>query len=218
MEGVQISEDALATQLFQHLTRAVRAIGRERLKRNYKTTFWLALDASPTNVAEEAALALLELVKPGPRCIGIEWWLGRLRHGQKLRMHFDRDMTLRKQTGQYVHPMFASALFLNEFRSSPMIVSDQIPSPDGKSRIPRKSLRRQVVEPRPNRYAVFSGNLRHGVIPDQPADRQPPAKDTTDSSQELRLSLLVNYWDRRPLPPLCFDYDGSIYPALRTTA
>ena len=30
----------------------------------------------------------------------------------------------------------------------------------------------------------------------------------------LRLTLLVNYWDRRPLPPVCRDYDGTIYAAL----
>jgi hypothetical protein len=27
----------------------------------------------------------------------------------------------------------------------------------------------------------------------------------------MRLTLLVNYWDRRPMPPICFDYDGAIY-------
>jgi hypothetical protein len=25
---------------------------------------------------------------------------------------------------------------------------------------------------------------------------------------------LVNYWDRRPMPPNCRDYDGSIYAAI----
>jgi hypothetical protein len=33
-------------------------------------------------------------------------------------------------------------------------------------------------------------------------------------SSELRLTLLINYWDRRPMPPNCRDYDGTIYPAI----
>ena len=30
-----------------------------------------------------------------------------------------------------------------------------------------------------------------------------------------RLTLLINYWDRRPLPPVCRDYDGTVYKALQ---
>src|SRR5437867_3549259 len=33
---------------------------------------------------------------------------------------------------------------------------------------------------------------------------------------ELRLTLLVNYWDRRPSAPNCRDYDGTIYPAIQS--
>lgn len=204
--GVAVFEEALPGSVFERLARAVRSIGRERIKRNYTTTFWMPVGIEPRNVAEEAALLLQDLAAPGPTCVGIEWWLGRLRYGQKLRLHFDRDMTLRKQTGQFVHPLRASALYLNDFPSSPTVILDQVPSPDGKSRIPARGATRNLIEPAPNRYSVFPGNLRHGVIPDVETDEE------TDG--ELRLSLLVNFWDHRPLPPLGFEYDGSIYPAL----
>ena len=208
--GVRLFEEALPGSRFERLARAVRSIGRRRIKRNYTTTFWYPREAEPTNVAEDCIVRLAQLAAPGPDWIGAEWWLGRLRYGERLRFHFDRDMTLRKQTGNFVHPLQASALYLNAFPSSPTVILDQVPSPDGKSRIPEKPTRRENIEPVPNRYMVFPGNLRHGVIPkgDSPDRSEPP-------SEELRLSFLVNFWGRRPLPPLCFDYDGSIYPELR---
>lgn len=214
--GVTVFEEALRGSLFERLARAVRSTGRRRLKRNYTTTFWLPLDAAPSNVAEEAALELMPLADPGSDCIGIEWWLGRLRPGQKLRFHFDRDMTLRKQTGQFVHPIRASALYLNDYPASPTVILDQVPSPDGQSRIPPRPRKRLKIEAVANRYTVFPGNLRHGVIPAEANDAGADAEEDESEPPELRLSLLVNYWSRRPLPPLCFDYDGTIYPSLKT--
>lgn len=204
--GVTFFEEALPGSLFERLARAIRAVGRERIKRNYTTTFWLPLGQKPTNVAEEAALALFGLAEPGSDCAGIEWWLGRLEPGQKLRYHFDRDMTLRRQTGEFVHPIRASVFYINSFPSSPTVILDQVAGPDGDTRIPEKPERRASIEAVANRYSIFPGSLRHGVMP--VSELAPPGED-------LRLSFLVNYWGRRPLPPLCFDYDGSIYPELR---
>ena len=65
--GVTFFEEALPGSLFERLARAIRAVGRERIKRNYTTTFWLPLGQKPTNVAEEAALALFGLAVPFSR-------------------------------------------------------------------------------------------------------------------------------------------------------
>jgi hypothetical protein len=212
---VGLFEEALPGSLFERLVRAVRSIGGERLKRNYTTTFWLPIGAEPSNVAEEAALALLPLAQPAPECIGMEWWLGRLGHGEKLRFHFDRDMTLRKKTGEFVHPLRASVLYLNSFPLSPTVILDQVPSPDGKSRIPQKPKFRKSLDAVSNRYVVFPGNHRHGVIPGSGRSESASAKEDGSAAFELRLTLLVNFWDRRPLPPICFDYDGTIYSRLK---
>lgn len=211
----RLFEEALAGELFDRLVCAVRATGDERIGRSYATNFWFPLDAKPTNVAEEAIVVLRRLVEPPPECIGIEWWLGRLGQGQRLRYHFDRDMTVRKQTGQLVHPLNASVLYLNTCPSSPTVILDQVPSPDGKSRIPEKSQFRNKFEAVPNHYVVFPGNRRHGVIPRSRSSKTSIDQDRASETSELRLTLLVNYWDRRPLPPICLDYDGSIYGCLR---
>lgn len=204
--GVSIIEEALSGSLFERLARGVRAVGDERIKKNYTTTFWFPREAAASNVAEESVEKLAGFVPDDVDWVGAEWWLGRLPRGKKLRFHFDRDMTVRKQTGRFVHPLIASALYLNAFPESPMVILDQVPSNDGKARVPAKPERRKVVVPAPNRYVTFPGNLRHGVMPRENAVPEP--------GDELRLSLLVNFWRKRPLPPLCFDYDGKIYPSL----
>lgn len=211
---IRLFEDALPASVFERLVRAVHEVGDERLKRTYATTFWFPIDAKPANVAEEAIHVLSAMVDPPPSCAGYEWWLGRMRRGQKLRYHFDRDLTLRNQSGELVHPLFASVLYLNAFPSSPTVVLDQVPSLDGESTIPERSSFRNTFHAVPNHYVVFPGNRRHGVIPRARRGRSPRGEDDGEAAQ-WRLSLLVNYWERRPLPPVCIDYDGSIYGQLR---
>ena len=206
--GVRRYEDALPAPLFDRIAKAVSEVGLERMKRNYTTTFWFPRDAEPSNLAERCVAELYRMVDPGPSCVGMEWWLGRLAFGQKLRMHFDRDMILRKKTGRFFHPIFGSVLYLNDFPGSPTVVLQQIAGPDGESRIPQKAEHRERVPAVANRYVVFPGNLRHGVVPRK---ETPPPTDP----DALRLTLLVNYWTQRPMPPVCRDYDGSIYGSLR---
>lgn len=203
----RVFEEALPGSLFERLVRAVRSVGNERLKKNYTTTFWYPNDAEPTNVVEETVIELSKLVNPPDNCSGVEWWLGRLGHGEKLRYHFDRDMTVRKKTGEFLHPAYSSVLYLNTFPASPTVILNQVPTPDGKSRIPPKPTARKSVDAVSNRYIVFPGNIRHGVIPDRVEQINP--------TSEKRLTLLVNFWINRPLPPICFDYDGKIYGGLQ---
>ena len=217
MGKINLFKDALPRPLFRRLVRAVRAVGTEGMEGmgSYSTTFWVPLDAKPTNIVEECVSQLFIFVQPGPLCIGMEWWLGRLKYGESLRFHTDRDRSLRKQTGQIVHPLWSSILYLNRFPSSPTVVFDQVLSPDGKSWVPPEPTFVKTLDAVPNHYAVFRGDLRHGVVANG-AEQQPPGPSgNTEKSPELRLTLLVNYWDRRPMPPNCRDYDGTVYNALQ---
>src|SRR5438046_1646569 len=107
MDKINLFEDALPGALFRRLGRALRAVGTERIEDmgSYDTTFWFPFGAKPANVVEEAVTHLCTLIQPGPECIGMEWWLGRLERGQSLPFHTDRDRSLRKETGQIVHPL-----------------------------------------------------------------------------------------------------------------
>src|SRR5688500_7876326 len=119
MRKINLFEDTLPAPLFRRLVRAVREVGTERLAESYQTNFWFSLNAEPGKIVEEVITRLSRLVRPGPRCIGVEWWLGRLPYGKSLSMHFDRDLALEKQTGQVAYPLWASILYLNRFPSSP---------------------------------------------------------------------------------------------------
>src|SRR5258706_6796365 len=208
MRDVALHRNALPHRLFRRLARSVRALGEEQLAESYTTNFWFALDALPRNVAEEAILRLCRMARPGRRCIGAERWLGRLRFGESLDLHFHRDMELQEPDGQVLHPLKSSILYLNRFDSSPTVVTEQTLGSDGHTLVPAVAPSGRAIVPEPNSYLVYRGDLYHGVIADTAG--RPPAG--------LRLTLLANFWDRRPLPPVCRDYDGSVYAALQEQA
>jgi len=215
MRKIVVHRNSLPISLFRRLVRAVLEVGDERLQKSYVTNFWFPLDTKPGNLVEEVISRLCPLVRPGPQCIGVEWWLGRLAYGQPLSLHFDRDMTFQKQTGQVVHPLWSSILYLNRFPSSPTVIFDQVLGPDQKSLVPPEPKSGKAVDPVPNQYVVYSGNLRHGVMAKQAASAPAGRSRKPGKSPGLRLTLLINYWDRRPLPPVCRDYDGTVYGALQ---
>src|SRR5262245_30757092 len=169
MNKITLFIDELPKPLFSRVVRAIRAVGTERMEDmgSYSTTFWLPLGAQPTNIVEQCVIELCGLVQPGPACIGMEWWLGRLKVGESLPFHTDRDRSLRKLTGQIVHPLWSSILYLNRFPSSPTIVFDQVLAPDGKSWIPPERPAGKALEAIPNHYIVFRGDLLHGVLADE---------------------------------------------------
>lgn len=206
-----VFEDALQDGLCERLHQAVIALGSERLKNNgsYSTTFWYPRGTEPRNIAEKAIVELAKLVDPPEECIGMEWWIGRLGYGKKLGFHFDRDLALKSKTGESVFPIYASVLYLNDFPTSPTIVLDQVLAPDGKTKVPETPEFGMSVPAVHNHYVVFPGTLYHGVVPD------PSKPKTEDTPPDLRMTLLVNYCHRRPLPPVCGDYDGTVYSSLK---
>jgi hypothetical protein len=215
MSKIDLHKAALPTPLFRRLVRAVREVGIERLDETYKTNFWVSLDAKPNNIVEEVIARLTRLVRPGPRCTGVEWWLGRLPYGKSLPMHFDRDLTLEKQSDRVLHPTWGSILYLNRFPSSPTLILDQVLSRNQTAMVPKVAKFGRFIPPVPNHYVVYSGNLYHGVVAKPTARKPAGGSEKANKSPNLRLSLLVNYWEQRPLPPVCRDYDGSVYRALQ---
>jgi hypothetical protein len=215
MSEIAVHRDALPIPIFRRLLHAVQEIGTERLNESYTTNFWFRLDARPCNLVEEIIPQLCVLARPGPRCIGVEWWLGRLRYGQSLALHFDRDMALEQQTGQVVHPLWSSILYLNRYPSSPTVILDQVLDRDRGSLLPPVARNGKAIYPLPNQYVVYRGDLHHGVVASRAPRQLHGRSRKAVSPSEMRLTLLVNYWDRRPLPPVCRDYDGAVYGALR---
>ncbi|HSP19271.1 MAG TPA: hypothetical protein VLQ79_07150 [Myxococcaceae bacterium] len=206
---VEVVEAALPARLFRRLRESVRRLGTEGLRRTYETTFWFELDAAPAAVPELAARSLAGRFRArGAR--GVEWWLSRMwTHDVRVDFHRDRDERLARSGGAERHPRVSSVLFLNRVRGGALAVTAQAPDARNPALVPLP-LDADLVGPRPNRLAVFDGRLTHGVLDARNA--VPVARLRVRG--ELRLTLVMNGWTRRPRGVPTFG-DAGVYAALR---
>ncbi|MDY7225611.1 hypothetical protein [Hyalangium rubrum] len=206
---VQLTDGALPEPLFRRLLRRVGALGTERLRNTYQTTFWYDF-GEPTNVVEEAILALHPRVVGRRRIAGVEWWLSRMSTTDvRVDFHQDRDEKLALRTGKLVHPRLSSVLFLNRARGGALAVTRQPPDPDNPSLAPRRLDDLTLVAPRPNRFVLFDGKLTHGVLD---ANNQIPDGRLPGHVRQRR-TIPLNWWTSRPTDVPTWAETG-IYRAL----
>ncbi len=205
---VHLTDAALAVPLFTRFARAVRAVGTERLRRTYQTTFWFEFK-QPTCLPEEVILALRTRLPRQFRIAGVEWWLSRMYTTDvRVDFHRDRDEKLALATGREIHPRISSLLFLNRVRGGALAVTREPPDPDNPALAPSR-VDFDLVAPRPNRFVFFDGRLTHGVLD---ARNQIPGHRFSGRSR-LRRALVMNWWHRRPQGIGNFA-DASVYPEL----
>ena len=186
-------DDALPEPLFRSLLRRVRALRGERLRSTYQTTFWYDF-SEPTNVVEQAALALRPRIPKGRRVVGVEWWLSRMKTTDvQVDFHQDRDERLALAGGPLRHPRYSSVLFLNRVRGGLLAVTTELPCEDNPALAPERQ-EFDLAAPRPNRFVVFSGHLTHGVLD---ANNEIPHRRLPGPAR-LRLAVIYNWWGQRP--------------------
>lgn len=212
MTLLHVHDDALPRPLFARLWRKVRAVGTERLRQSYWTTFWYDF-GPPRNVVEEAVLELREKYAGDFGARGVEWWLGRtdLRR-VPIELHADRDNHLWDETGELRHPKVSSVLYFNKVKGGALVVYDQKPSRDASRLIPARPHDWAIAAPRPNRFVHFPGNRIHAVLD---ANNELPGKPLRVPPMPLRWALVVNWWGRRPHKvPI---WSGEIYATLASS-
>jgi hypothetical protein len=181
---VRAIDSALPEPLVRRARAAISRLGGERLRASYFTTFWMPRKAVPQHSLEEAVLALWKLARPRG-CEGAEWWIGRAHTTYiPIGFHFDQDVKGR----QHRHPIISSVFFFNRVRGGQLAVTDQVPGSAGPRRL-------ETVAPRRNRYAMFRGDLLHGVLD---AQGRTPRRRMEGPPGRLRITLVVNFWERRP--------------------
>jgi hypothetical protein len=176
-EIVRVIDGALPEEMVRKARRAIARLGNERLRESYFTTFWLPGEAEPAHAIEAAVRRLSRHVAKSK---GVEWWIGRsYTNDVPIEFHFDHDVKGAKMRC----PRTSSVFFFNRVRGGQLAVLD------------RRQSEMQVVKPRRNRYAVFAGNLLHGVL-----DRngETPRRKLPGPKGRLRITLVVNYWNERP--------------------
>ncbi len=194
---MRVIDGAVPDALVSRARRAIARIGRERFRDSYFTTFWLPRGAKPAHAVEELVLALWTLSRPRG-CAGAEWWIGRaFTHRLPIEFHFDHDVKGRRPR----HPRRSSVFFFNSVRGGHLAVTDQRPGD-------REATRLQAVKPRRNRYAMFAGDLLHGVVGVSGSRLRAPG-----SGARMRITVVVNYWERRPTAVPTWQESG-VYRAL----
>jgi len=197
---VRVIDAALPDALVRRARAAIARLGRERVQSSYFTTFWLPREVAPAHALEEAVLALWKLARPRG-CAGAEWWIGRSHTTRiPLEFHFDQDVKGRLRR----HPRLSSVFFFNPVRGGQLAVTDQVPGSGAATRL-------ETIAPRRNRYAVFAGNLLHGVLD---ARGRTPGRRLPGPAGRLRVTLVVNYWEQRPTDVPTWNESG-IYRPLR---
>lgn len=180
--------------------RAIARLGDERLRQSYFTTFWLERGAKPAHVLEELVLRLSQVA--GVPSAGMEWWIGRAYTTRlPIEFHFDEDVKgdARRQ------PIVSSVFFFNSVRGGQLAITDATPRRPEVTRL-------ETVTPRRNRYALFPGNLLHGVLD---ARGRTPGRPLPGPRGRLRVTLVVNYWKQRPAKVPAWS-ESRAYRALKT--
>ncbi|MFE8602929.1 hypothetical protein [Archangium violaceum] len=209
---VHLQDHALPDADFSRLWRKVRALGTERLRQTYQTTFWFEL-GEPTNIVEQVILALRPRVPLRRGLAGVEWWFSRMRTTNvQVDFHQDRDEKLALRGGPLMHPRFTSLLFMNSVRGGALAVTKALPCEDNPSLAPNTDAF-DLAAPRPNRFVYFRGDLTHGVLD---AHNQIPTGKLPGTSR-LRVTLVMNWWSQRPTDIPTFS-ESKVYRSLALAA
>jgi hypothetical protein len=162
---------------------------------------------APANPVEEAVLALWRLAAPDESCAGAEWWIGRsYTNDVPVGFHFDQDVRAARGLR---HPRKSSVFFFNRVRGGQLAVTNQRAGRRGEP-VPAAAGELEVVAPRRNRYAVFDGRLFHGVLDSR---GRTPGRKLPGPRGLLRVTLVVNFWERRPTAVPRWR-DARVYRAL----
>lgn len=136
---------------------------------------WYRLDQNPRTFMEQVIGRLHAVVRPGPQCVGAEYWMRAQPADTSFPFHFDRDEAIRAWVSS---PRLASILYLSNV-GGPTLILDALPSD---AAAPTRGI---AVLPRRGRYVMFPGTLLHGV-------------QAGDPSRWPRVALFVNWWDQKP--------------------
>ncbi len=219
LDGVKMFKPAAPSGQFNKLLEVFPQTHVEHLLKQdfhfYHTTFWYPIQREPENIFESIVTSLKALAEPSTDVTGVEWWFSVLRTNSTpqwlLPCHFDRNDLSEKDLNKLKYPDRASVLFLNTVPYGELVVTDQVQTEKGAR--PKQPQDMVFIRPTRNLYAVFPGQLYHGVI----GRMWRPIKAT-----ELRITMAVNYWAEQPKAAYLHDsrdclsvyrLSGAVQPA-----
>ena len=193
-------------EVLESLERVSKSSGLQNLYQagSCSKSFWYPLDRRPTNVYERLVRHLHKAAGIPKSCIGGEWWFNIRPANTAMQGHFDKDESVLKVKGEFVHPVRSSVYYLTD-RGVPTMIYN-VPSWEllGYLKDEKRPFETCSIPPKKNRYAIFDGSLFHGAAYVENSF----TKLELDPNQP-RIVLAVNWWKKKPAEPYCVDYDPS---------
>ena len=168
-------------------------------------TIWLGAGARARTPIEQAIRALEVVVRPPPGSYaGCEWWVQRLgaegTPGRRsLPLHWDKDECEAAGGRRMTHPSLASVCYLSGAGGPTVVLPVRTADISDWREAERPEVRGAAFASMPveNRLLTFQGDLLHGV-----SEEPWPVLGE-------RLTLLVNWWSRKPAAPCCEEQSNE---------
>jgi len=201
-------DDIFSPDELTRLDAAAVSLGTYLLEDPEVSTLWFQAGQSPAN-AIEASISRLQArvadaaargginAEAGAQWVGCEYWVRTQTNRRGVATHYDMDVGA-KRRGVVLLPAMSSIIYLGnisggvggvgaaELSPGPTVILDQRPATEHTLRTgevahaPAVPAAGEFVWPRRGRYAVFAGNIHHGVMP------------TDDDGH--RTTVLINWW------------------------
>lgn len=196
MKEVRIYRDVLPEEAFLSIRRNLLEL---KSIKSHGTPAWHDYKRQPSNnLAEVLIRYLASTINICEGVEGAEWWI-RVRPCNEFKgLHFDKDESLFEKEKLYRYPEFASIFYVDE-QGGETVVLDQRKDGISHKLVPEAPTSGVLIKPKPNSFAIFPGNLYHGVLP--------TSQNQSDKAGN-RITLLINWWRNKPLESN-FDRQGS---------
>jgi hypothetical protein len=174
--------------------------------------------------------------------VGCEWWVQRVRPDAGLTFHFDKDecAAADEHSSELIYPALSSVFYLSRAGGATLVLPQRVApdeeAPRGVIMVTDAPGELDFVMPSPNMFLAFQGDLLHGVLPVSGTAAAPTAEASVDSAigsdplavqqngeeeeegeekDELRLTLLINWWTVVPRAPCCSELPEDMLEALQ---
>ncbi len=134
---------------------------------------------------------------------GAEWWLQHREQREDIGFHYDKDEGAASIEGRMLFPVLSTITYLRDV-GAPTLILNQSTDESGAVEMPEIATAGVLVYPRKNKHVVFRSDLMHGC-----SGRLTLRSSAAALTPVTRLTLLINWWQRQPIPPNCLPVAGK---------
>ena len=128
---------------------------------------------------------------------GIEWWSQVRDTKEDIVFHYDKDEGTASAYQKFIHPIKTTITYLTNVGGPTAVLNDE------------NYDNGYLSFPKVNKHIVVDGHLFHGVI--GPLNKIKPTKDSN------RITLVVNYYEKKPIEPNCIKVPHNIISLIPLT-